>query len=77
MQQSNLGELELSARELRQELQQLSEDKLALHRELSEVQQQLHGKEGADLEPPSAFPQVTGLVQNGAELDYGFNYPTL
>lgn len=50
MEQSNLGQLELSVRKLRQELEQLSQDKLALHSEVAEVQQQLQGKEGAELE---------------------------
>lgn len=59
MEQSNLEKLELSVRKLQQELERLSQDKLALHSDLSEVQQQLQGKEGADLEavaPPTAFP---------------------
>jgi centriolin len=50
MEQSNLGKLELSVRKLRQELEQLSQDKLALHSEVAEVQQQLQGKEEAELE---------------------------
>ncbi|XP_029392325.1 centriolin isoform X4 [Mus pahari] len=47
MEQSNLGKLELSVRKLQQELEQLSQDKLALHSEVAEVQQQLQDKQEA------------------------------
>lgn len=44
MEQSTLGKLELRVRELQQELEHLSQDKLALHSDISMVQQQLQGK---------------------------------
>ncbi|XP_037060395.1 centriolin isoform X11 [Peromyscus leucopus] len=47
MERSNLGKLELRVRELQQELEHLSRDKLALHSDISTVQQQLQDKREA------------------------------
>ncbi|KAL6041863.1 hypothetical protein STEG23_022106, partial [Scotinomys teguina] len=47
MEQSNSGKLELRVRELKQELEHLSRDKLALHSDIATVQQQLQDKREA------------------------------
>ncbi|XP_059116130.1 centriolin isoform X2 [Peromyscus eremicus] len=47
MERSNLGTLELRVQELQQELEHLSRDKLALHSDISTVQQQLQDKREA------------------------------